>query len=57
MKIFFKKDYKQKKTPPFKMEELNKVPKSLKAGKSKDPEGYICELFKDGVIGTDIKLS
>ena len=31
--------------------------KSLKKGKSKDNEGYICELFKEGVIGKDLKIS
>ena len=39
------------------MEELDKVLKSLKNGKSKDPDQYICEMFKEGVIGTDLKLS
>ena len=27
------------------------------SGKSKDPNNYICELFKEGVIGSDIKIS
>ena len=31
--------------------------KSLKSGKSKDPNCYICELFGEGVIGTDLKNS
>ena len=39
------------------MIELDKVLKSLKAGKSKDPNNYVCELFKPGVIGSDLKLS
>ena len=39
------------------MNELNKVLKSLKAGKSKDPNNYVCELFKPGVIGSDLKIS
>ena len=26
-------------------------------GKSKDPNNYICELFKEGAIGQDLKLS
>ena len=39
------------------MEELDKVLKSLKNGKSKDPNNYICELFKEGVVRKDLKLS
>ena len=31
--------------------------KSLKKGESKDNEGYICELLKEGVIGKDLKIS
>ena len=38
----------KKKSPDF---------KSLKLRKNKDPEGYICELFKDEEIGNDLKLS
>ena len=44
------------KSPPFTMKEVELVFKSLKKGKSKDPEGYICELFKEGVIGKDQKV-
>ena len=46
-----------KKSTPFTMGELDQVLKSLKSGKSKDSNGYICELFKDGVIGGDLKAS
>ena len=42
---------------PFDMEELNKVLKSLKTGKSRYPDNLICELFKIGVIGDDLKMS
>ena len=45
------------KSLPFSMNELEKVLKSLKIGKSKDSDGYICELFKEGVIGTNLKES
>ena len=45
------------KSKPFYMVELEKVLKSLKNGKSKDPNNYICELFKEGAIGKDLKLS
>ena len=48
---------KENKSPPFTMKELEKVMTSLKKGMSKDPEGLICELFKDGVIGKDLKMS
>ena len=47
---------KENKSPPFTMKELELVLKNLKKGKSKDPEGYICELFKEGVIGKDLKV-
>ena len=45
------------KSPAFEMKELDKVLKSLKSGKSKDPDNFICELFKEGVIGEDLKTS
>ena len=45
------------KTPAFTLSELEKVLKGLTSGKSKDFNGYICELFKVGVIGGDLKLS
>ena len=43
------------KSPNFTMHELEKVLKHLKNEKSKDFNGYICELFKEGVVGTDLK--
>ena len=48
---------KQNKSPPFSMKELKKVLKSLKSGKSKDSDGYTSELFKDGIIGSNLKES
>ena len=51
------KETKKVKSPPFEMIELNNVLKTLKSGKSKDPNNYICELFKEGVIGSDLKIS
>ena len=39
------------------MDELNEVLKHLKTGKSKDPNDYIYELFKDGIIGSDLRKS
>ena len=38
------------KSPDFTMHELEKVLKHIKNGKSKDFNGYICELFKEGVV-------
>ena len=45
------------KSPEFTMAELEKVLKSLKNDKSKDFNGYINELFKEGVVGKDLKQS
>ena len=47
----------ENKSPQFEMKELDKVLKSLKPGKSKDPNNYNCELFRPGVIGADMKMS
>ena len=51
------KETQNNKSPPFNMKDLDIVLKSLKKGKSKDPDSYICELFKEGVIGKDLKES
>ena len=47
----------ERKRNPFSMDELDKVFKNLKNGKTKDPNNYICQLFKEGAIGKDLKLS
>ena len=39
------------------MTELNKVLKNLKSGKCRDPDNFIYDLFKDGVIGSDLRKS
>ena len=39
------------------MSDLEKVLKSLKLNKSRDPHGLLNELFKPGVIGKDLKKS
>ena len=39
------------------MEELDKVLKGLKTGKCKHPDNYCYELFKENVIGSDLKQS
>ena len=48
---------KEKKTPPWKMKDLEEVLKSLKTGKCRDPEGMVREIFKEEVIGNDMKES
>ena len=45
------------KSPDFTMMELERVLKSLKTQKSKDFDGYINELFREGVVGLDLKDS
>ena len=50
-------DSKRNKSLPFSMIELEKVLKKLKSGKSKDFKGNISELFKEGVIGNNLKES
>ena len=45
------------KSEPWTMEDLLKVLKSLKDGKSRDPHGVINEIFKPGVGGKDFQLS
>ena len=44
-------------SPPFSVNELDKVLKELKTGKCKDPDNYIFKLFKDGVKGNDLRKS
>ena len=39
------------------MKALEEVLKSLKSGKCRDPEGMIREIFKDEVMGDDLKSS
>ena len=48
---------KENKTRPWKMIHLETVLKGLKKDKSRDPNGWINELFKDGVIGNNLKKS
>ena len=47
---------KSNRSPSFNIKELCIVLKSLISGKSKDPNDYICELFGEGVIRTDLKI-
>ena len=39
------------------MSDLDSALKDLKKNKSRDPDGYINEIFKEGIIGDDLKLS
>ena len=39
------------------MNELETAIKSLKIEKSRDPAGLISDIFREGVIGSDLKLS
>ena len=48
---------KTKKTPAWKMADLEEALKSLKPGKCRDPAGLIREIFKEEVIGEDLKQS
>ena len=47
----------EKKSDYWKMEQLDQVLKALKKNKSRDPNGWINELFKEGVAGYNLKLS
>ena len=48
---------KKKKSAPWSMNDLNDTLKDLKAGKCRDPEGLIREIFKEEVIGENLKMS
>ena len=45
------------KTDPWTMRDLERALSDLKNNKSRDFEGYINEIFKDSIIGTDLKKS
>ena len=47
----------EKKSEKWSMKHLEQALKALKKNKSRDPNGWINELFKDGVAGYNIKLS
>ena len=48
---------KKGKSHPIHIDELEKALKSLKVGKSRDPEGFIADIFIEEVIGSDLKHS
>ena len=45
------------KSSPFSMIELETTLKNLTIGKSRDPDNIVCEIFKEDVIGYDLKMS
>ena len=48
---------KNEKSPAWKMCDLEAAIKSLKSGKCRDPDGLIREIFKDDVMGDNLKKS
>ena len=48
---------KKKTKSPWEMKDLEEAIKTLKNGKFRDPEGLIREIFKEDVIGEDLKPS
>ena len=46
-----------KQTPPWNMTDLEEALNELKSGKCRDPEGLVRGVFKEGVIGSDLKRS
>ena len=48
---------KKNKSPQWTMNDLDEALKSLKEGKCRDPEGLVRELFKEEVMGIDLKKS
>ena len=47
---------KKRKTNPWNLHQLEDSLKRLKNNKARDPHGMICEIFKEGFIGFDLKL-
>ena len=50
------KELEARKTKLWSIEELDRVLKSLKNNKTRDPQGLVNEIFKPGIIGEDLKL-
>ena len=44
-------------TPDWKMSDLHLALSNLKLNKSRDPEGYLNEIFKEGVVGDNLRIS
>ena len=47
----------KRESDPWEMKNLENAMKSLKKDKARDPNGWINDLFKDGVAGTNLKIS
>ena len=47
----------KRKSKPWEMADLEKVLKNLKKDKARDPNGWINDIFKEGVAGKDLKVS
>ena len=45
------------KTPPWSIQELQQVMKTLKNNKCRDPSGLINELFRQGVVCLDLQMA
>ena len=48
---------KKQKSKPWDMKDLEAAQKELKKDKSRDPNGWLNELFKEGVAGNNLKIS
>ena len=46
---------KLKKSPEWNMKDLNQVLRNMKNNKSRDPHGFLNEIFKPGVIGSNLR--
>ena len=44
------------KSPDWTLKDLNKVLKSLKNNKSRDPHGFLNDIFKPGMAGQNLKM-
>ena len=51
------KHAKSVKSPAFELKDLEDILKSIKLGKSRDPDNLVRDIFKEGVIGHNLKLS
>ena len=57
-KLYLRKELcENEKSKPWEMKDLDEAIKSLKKDKARDPNGWIIEIFKEGVAGKDLKFS
>ena len=50
-------ELRKQKSPPWDLSVMNKTLSCLKNNKARDPNGLINELFKEGLIGIDLKVA